>query len=204
MRLKSRTSATPHFVSHPAPSHAFLLLSVIFVCLGSASSLLAAGPPNNWTSLTSGNWQDAASWSLGILPAGNQSVSIANSGYKAVSISSSTASGFPASMTVSNLSISAPSNALSVLLLNYAGTSVPLHVLDVFSIGSGGSLQNYYSSLQVDGSNGVFYGGSVVIHKGAQFIQEGGLTVLKPTVELYGTMNATNATMNIGALNLGD
>jgi len=56
----------------------------------------------------------------------------------------------------------------------------------------------------VDGSNGVYYGGSFVIHDGAQFIQEGGLTVITPTVELYGTINATNATMNLGALNMGD
>jgi hypothetical protein len=179
---------------------------VIFVCLScTLPSLLAVGPQNSWTSLTSGNWQDASSWALGILPAGNQSVSIANAGYKAVSISSSTVSGFPASMTVSNLSVSAPSDALSVLLLNYAGTSVPLHVLDVCTIGANGSLQNYYSSLQVDGSNGVFYGGPFVVTDGGQFIQEGGLSVIKPTMEVRnGSINATNATMNIGALNLGD
>src|SRR5258706_11484667 len=57
----------------------------------------------------------------------------------------------------------------------------------------------------MDGSNGVYYGGSFVITDGGQFIQEGGLTVLKPTVELRnGTINATNATMNLGALNMGD
>jgi hypothetical protein len=182
-----------------------ILRGLVFGLFCTCSSVFADTPINAWINPGSAAWEDASSWSLGIRPASNQSISIANGGYKAVGISSSTVSGFPASLTVSNLSISAPSSALSVLLLNYAGTSVPLHVLDVGSVGANGSLQNFYSSLQVDGSNGVYYGGPFIIIDGGQFIQEGGLTVIKPTVELEnGTINATNATMNLGALNVGD
>src|SRR2546430_2599546 len=118
------------------------------------TSSFVSAQMNSWINPGSAAWEGASNWSLGIRPAANQTVSIANGGYKAVGISSSTVSGFPDSMTVSNLSVSAPANALSVLLLNYAGTSVPLHVLDVGSIGANGSIQNFYSSLQVDGSVG--------------------------------------------------
>src|SRR5205085_3088527 len=113
---------------------------------------------------------------------------------------SSTISGFPASLTVNNRTISAPSNALSTLLLNYAGTGVPRRILNAGSIGANGSLQNYYSSLQVDGWNTSVF----AVTDGGQLIQEGGLCVITPSVQLQnGTLNATNATMNLATLQLG-
>ena len=175
----------------------------ILVVLGALSqnSLLLAQTENSWTNPASGRWEDATNWFLGILPASNQNVSITNSGYKAVGILGSTVSGFPDSLTVSNLTVSAPGNALSTLLLNYTGTSVPLHVLNGCTIGANGSLQNFYSSLQVDGSNS----GSLLLTDGGQMIQEGGLTVITPSVLVQnGTINATNSTMNLGQLKLGN
>ncbi len=178
---------------------------VVLLIASAFTISLPAQVYNNWVNPASGAWEDAGNWSLGTRPAANQSVVIGNAGYKAVAISSSTVSGYPASLTVSNLTVSAPGSALSTLLLNYAGTSVPLHVGDICTIGANGSLQNYYSSLQVDGSNGVFYGGSFLLADGGKLIQEGGLTVIKPTIEVRnGSINATNATMNLGTLNFGD
>jgi hypothetical protein len=158
------------------------------------------GLVNNWINPGSDKWEHASSWSLGSLPASNETVNITNAGYKAVNIDSTTVFGYTASLTVSNFQVSAPGNALSTLLLNYAGTGVPLHVLNAGNIGANASLQNFYSSLQVDGAAG----GNLVITNGGQFIQEGGLTVVTPTVQLRnGTLNATNATMNLGPLEVG-
>ncbi len=53
---------------------------------------------NDWTNPASARWE-SASWSLGILPAANQTVSITNAGYKAVDIDSATLSGYPDSLT---------------------------------------------------------------------------------------------------------
>jgi hypothetical protein len=155
---------------------------------------------NSWTNLTSGHWEDP-SWSLGMLPAANQSIIITNAGYKAVGISESTLGGYPQTLTVSNLSISAPSNAISTLLLNYTGLGLPLRVLDGCAINSGGTLMNMYSSLEVDGSAG----GSFTI-SGGQFIQEGGLTMATNVplgITDGGSLNATNAAMSLGPVSVG-
>src|SRR5438045_2683299 len=84
---------------------------------------------NDWTNSSSAKWESPY-WSLGILPASNQAVNITNSGYKAVNIDSGTFSAYPSSLTVSNLQVSAPSNNLSTLLLNYTGLAAPVKVLD--------------------------------------------------------------------------
>jgi hypothetical protein len=122
---------------------------------------------------------------------------ITNAGYKAVGIWPSTVSNFPASLTVSNLTISAPANALSTLLLNYSGTTTPLRVLNGCTISTNGSLDNFYGAFEVDS-------GQWNINSG-QFIQEGGTSVATnaTTSVLGGNMNVTNADLNLGALYLG-
>src|SRR4051812_36387339 len=79
---------------------AILLAVSCVLCHGSAIAQV-----NSWTNPTSGNWDDQTAWSLGVLPTSSQSVMITNSGWKAVAINASTPVNFPASMTVSNLTI---------------------------------------------------------------------------------------------------
>src|SRR6185436_12753488 len=175
-----------------------LLALIIWVGPG---ALIQAQVVNSWINPGSGAWEDGTNWSLGSRPASGQSVAITNAGYKGVGISSATVSGFPGSMTVNNLSISAPGSALSALILNYFGTEIPLRVQNYAEIGANGSLQNFYSSLQVDGSTA----GSFGIIDGGQMIQEGGLTVITPSLQFQnGMLNATNATMNLGLMQLGN
>jgi hypothetical protein len=166
-----------------------------------AGTPVGGGTVNNWTNPASGRWDSAANWSLATLPASNQTVNITNAGYKAGNIDNATVSGFPNSLTVSNLSVSAPTNALSTLLLNYAGLGTPLKVLNDCTVGTNGTIANYYSSLEVDGSAG----GSLAI-AGGQFIQEGGVTVATTTnISITdGSLNATNASMTLGPVTLGN
>ncbi len=155
-------------------------------------------PLNNWTNSFSAKWE-STSWSLGTLPAPNQVVNIMNDGYKAVNIDSGTVSRFPSSLTVGSLEVGAPTNALSTLLLNYAGLDTPLRVLNSCVIGTNGTLLNLSSSFEVDGT-----AGGVLTIDGGTFTQEGGLTVVTPSVQvLNGSLNATNATMNLGPLQVG-
>src|SRR5207237_6008993 len=80
-----------------------------------------AGPVNSWINPTSGNWDQASNWSLGVLPGSSQSVIITNQGWKAVAINASTPSNFPASMTVTNLTVRGATNTENTLLLNSFG-----------------------------------------------------------------------------------
>jgi hypothetical protein len=168
-------------------------LSVLALALDAHCQLI-----NDWTNPASAKWE-SSSWSLGILPASNQTVNITNAGYKAVAIDNATFSGYPDSLTVSNLTISAPANGLSTLLLNYAETATPLKILSGCTIGTNGALDNYQSSFEVDGTNG----GELLLD-GGTFAQEGGQTVVNGPVDvLNGSIDATNANLTLGEVTLG-
>ena len=107
------------------------LVLFVFLC----APLVTEALDNKWISPSNGHWEDA-SWSLGVRPGANQSINITNGGYKAVQISSSTISGYPQTLTISNLYVAAPTNGLSTLLLNYTGLNVPLRVTDGCAIGA--------------------------------------------------------------------
>src|SRR5262245_34841200 len=106
-------------------------MKALSICL--ALGFLTTAPAqviNNWTNPFSARWDSITNWSLRSLPASNQTVNITNAGFKGVNIDFATVTNFPGSMTVSNLTVAAPSNALSTLLLNSTGINVPLKVLN--------------------------------------------------------------------------
>lgn len=113
----------------------------------------AAAQVNSWTSLTSGNWEDA-SWSLGTPPGTNQSILITNAGWKAVQISPNTSQNFPQTLNVNSIDIASPTNSSNELLLNYAGYATPLAVQSL-SVESNAFMIMDSSALQLDGPNGV-------------------------------------------------
>jgi hypothetical protein len=166
---------------------------LLFIGLGVCADPLV----NSWTNPLSAPWEGSTNWSLGQLPGSNQWVMITNAGYKGVGISSSSVSNFPASMTVSNLTISAPANALSTLLLNYSGTTTPLRVLNGCTISTNGSLDNFYSAFEVDSGQWNITNG--------QFSQEGGTTLATNarTSVVGGSMNLTNGDVKLGPLLVG-
>ncbi len=138
---------------------------------------VASAEVNSWTNSTSGNWDDAFAWSLGVLPESSQSVMITNSGWKAVAINPSTPANFPESMAVSNLTIRGAWDTENTLLLNSLGTSVPLSISNGLTLQDGAHLVNFNSGLIVQ--NGV------VIVTNAQIVQDGGF------------IRTTNALMNL-------
>jgi hypothetical protein len=75
---------------------------------------------------------------------------ITNAGWKAVAINPSTPVNFPSAMTVGSLTVDGPTNTENTLLLNFFGTTQPLHVLGDFNIESHGHLSMSSSGLQVD------------------------------------------------------
>ncbi len=119
---------------------------LLFAFLALVQSLDAQ--PNSWVSPGSGFWQDAFNWSAGP-PNLVQSMFITNAGVKTVSIDNNTVLSAPATMTVSNLTVTGNNNAL---LMNGAGLGVPLHIRREFDLHSGGVFQVGASALQEDGS----------------------------------------------------
>jgi hypothetical protein len=174
---------------------------LIFVLLATTVISVASGQvANNWINPASARWDSTSSWSLANLPGANQVVSITNGGYKAVNIDSLTAANYPSAMSVSNLAISAPTGALSTLLLNYPGLSVPLHILGGCEVNTNGTLQNLFGHLQVDGGDGRDFH---LIGRG-QYIQEGGQLVVNAPFNVFdGTANCTNGNTTLGPLTIG-
>jgi hypothetical protein len=154
---------------------------------------------NSWTNPHSARWDAVTNWSLYILPASDQTVVINNDGYKAVNIDSTTFASNSASVTINNLLVAAPANALSTLLLNYAGLNAPFRVLDNCFIGINGTIENLSSSFEVDGNAG----GQLVVD-GGTYSQEGGLAVVDaPVFVRSGSLNSTNGNLTLGNVTLG-
>src|SRR5436189_1981202 len=98
-----------------------LKYATILCSVGVLLTVSSQAQTNVWTKTTSGNWEEPF-WSLGTLPNSTQSVAIVNSGSKAVAINASTAQNFPASLTVSNLTVrNVGVNDTNTLLVNFVG-----------------------------------------------------------------------------------
>jgi hypothetical protein len=116
---------------------------------------------------------------MGVMPGSSQSVMITNSGWKAVAINPSTPVNFPDSMTVSNLTIRGAWDTENTLLLNYAGTTVPLTVLNGLTLQDDGRIVNFNSGLVVQGGT--------ILLTNTTMIQDGGF------------VRTTNAQMNLSS-----
>jgi hypothetical protein len=111
------------------------------------------GQVNSWTNGASAGWEQQY-WSLGTLPGANQTVTITNSGWKAVMISGATAASYPQTLTVSSIILSSPTNSFNTLLLNYAGVGNPL-VTGSLSIASNTAVTLLSSALAINGPAGI-------------------------------------------------
>jgi hypothetical protein len=117
-----------------------------------ARMVVAAGNTNNWTNSVSGKWENGTNWSLNVPPyTGHSLVSITNAGTKAVINDATTASQFPSTMTISNLTIGAPSGATNTLLLAHGGTNTPFRLFNALNVNSGGAVVVSNAALRLDG-----------------------------------------------------
>lgn len=129
------------------------------------TSTSAWAQTDSWINPGSGYWEDAASWSLGVLPNATQSVALTNAGWKALAVGPNTAENFPQSMQIQGMQIASPTNSFNTLLLNYSGFEVPLQMTSL-TIGSNSSVVALSSMLEVNtdtnGNGGnVLLGGTV-------------------------------------------
>ena len=130
-----------------------LKLTAGIALASSLFNLAAHAAPNVYTNTASGRWEVPSNWSLGAPGATNSSY-ITNpvpTTPITVTLDATTSSGFTNTMTVANLTISAPAGSYTnTLLLNSAGTSTPLHVISNLTILPGGALTILNSALTVD------------------------------------------------------
>jgi hypothetical protein len=80
------------------------------------------GQTNSWDSVLGGSWHDNR-WSAGVLPGTNQTILITSAGIKTVRIGPETVADFPETLHAESVTVSAPSDWRSTLLLDSTGTN---------------------------------------------------------------------------------
>jgi hypothetical protein len=145
----------------------FLLVSLIVT----PSAVTLAQTTNSWID-GSGKWETGTNWSQATAPSISDAAEfITNATSKTVTIDGLTSAGSPATMTISNLTISSLATS-NTLLLNKAGTITPLRVLNNLAINSGGVLVITNSALLVNGlaGGGIGDDGAVSLNSGSLLI----------------------------------
>src|SRR4051812_21857838 len=108
----------------------------------------AGSDVNSWTKSSSGYWEEPF-WSTGQLPSyADAAIMITNAGWKALAIGSGTTANYPNSLHIKSLTVDAPVDSHNLLLLNWAGVSVPLQA-DSMTVGTNGSLESHSSAMDV-------------------------------------------------------
>jgi hypothetical protein len=159
-----------------------------------ARLVTAAGTINSWTNSLSGKWETGANWSLGVPPfSGHSLVLITNAATKTVNNDAATASGFPTTLTVSNLIIGAPTGATNTLLLAHGGTSTPLRILKTLNLSSGGAMVISNATVNLEGPPSSFS------HlNGALTLQEGAFNATNSSQFYIGSTNSGSLTVSGG------
>ena len=123
---------------------AFCAVALAFL----AAAIAPSFAENIWTKTTSGYWEEPY-WSAGHLPTFTDGrILFTNAGWKALAIGSATTANYPDSLRLTNLTVDAPPDSHNLLLLNWAGLSVPLHA-DSLLLGANGSLDSHFSAMDV-------------------------------------------------------
>jgi hypothetical protein len=152
------------------------------VAVNAILATVSQAQTNSCISSTDGFWDESRLWSLNKPPSIKQSaILITNAASETITIDSITASSFASTLTITNLSVSAPSGSIDTLYLDNTGT-IALHILDGLAVGvnfdgaglripAGGELISTNSTLIVDGLLGgqlddedtmVIVGGSLI------------------------------------------
>src|SRR5687767_6643500 len=101
---------------------------------------------NAWTKPGSGLWVEPF-WSCGRLPAAGDTIAFTNAGSKSLEIGPTTTANFSNTLSLFSLKVDAPAESSNQILLNNAGTNVPLDVL-FLAVGTNASFVSYSSAVK--------------------------------------------------------
>ena len=172
------------------------ILSMLVICSN------VHGQANSWINTNFGKWETNSNWSLGVAPTNTQSgIFITNAFSKTVTIDSITSGSFPGTMTISNLTLSAPASPVSfnTLFLNNSGIGTPLRILNNFTISSNATLLVYSNSTVLANVTP----GSVLTIDGGGFVNlldGGALIATNGDISVLGSSGVGEMVVNNGKL----
>jgi hypothetical protein len=143
---------------------------------------------NAWTKPTSGFWEEEF-WSCGRLPAPDQgTIALTNAGSKSVEIGQTTTANFSNALSLFAVNIDAPAGSSNQILLNNAGTNVPLDVL-FFTVGTNASLASHASAVKAYDLD--IYGSALVAESSSLIVNR---------IRLLGNLILSNSYSRVGFL----
>lgn len=139
--------------------------AIIVATLAIFVAYAARADDNSWTA-ASDKWETGSNWSLGVPPTNTQStILITNDTTKTVTIDATTSGNSPDTLTINDLTVSAPVNSTNTLFLSNAGIGTPLQILDQLTIGDGGVL--LITGSAINAANGFSVNGAVTLLDGS-------------------------------------
>lgn len=181
----------------PSPLNGITYDGGSFVAVGNNGFIVQSlsGGTNEWLKSTSGNWEEPF-WSLGPPSFTNSLVAFRNPGFKALAIGPNTTANYSNSLAVNYLTVDGPTNSSNLLLLNFAGTNVPLFVNSDFILGTNGAVLSYASALK---------GGSFYLSGPATFAENSAVAFSKIVAGTNANvaLNLTNSSLSVGLFQLG-
>jgi T5SS/PEP-CTERM-associated repeat protein len=179
------TQYSPAQTTDPNPGVA---ISKIAVSTNYADVYNFLTPTNSWTD-GNGKWETGSNWSLSMAPSTFDLADlITNAGNNTVTIDATT-TNTPSTMTIGNLTISAPPGSTNTLVLDHAGTT-PFSVLSTLVLGSNGAVV-VNNSFVVAGS---------VTNAGLIQANSGTLVFLGPNTGTNDTLTGAVTVTNGGAI----
>ena len=155
---------------------------------------ISHGQPDSWTNSVSGKWEDLLNWSSGVPSITHSAVLVTNAGTKVVTINAATAIGAPSTLTISNLTLSAPVGDTNTLRLSNVG-AIPVQLVGGLSMPGNASLLVYTNS-QLVVTNGTMSVGSTSV---AQLTVSAGSVRGADVYVTRGALNVAGGTVTLSA-----
>ncbi len=175
---------------------------LLAVGLTLAGALTVQAQNNSWTNTGDGFWQDATNWSAGAPSITQSALLITNAGTKTATIDGTT-TNFPGTLTISNLTVTAPVGSANTLSIDGIGSAVPFVVLSNLTVNARGVLTVAGSAVNV--GNNTLVGAAAGVASfhltGGSFTNSGDVTIGSAT-GASGTWIINGGAHRIGA-NLG-
>jgi T5SS/PEP-CTERM-associated repeat protein len=132
--------------------------------------LSAQGTTNSWITTSSGSWEQAADWSLGLPSTTNAAVLITNTVSKTITVSSNTFAAAPGSVTNFGVQFSGPSGSTNTLLVENTPVGNPFVMVDLtVSTNAVAIITNATMQVGISGSGTLTIDGHLQVGPGGLF-----------------------------------
>ena len=125
--------------------------------VNNTNSLFSSPGTNSWINGGIGKWETGTNWSAGTPAITQPAILITNANSKVITIDGITTNS-PNTLTISNLTVSAPTGTTNTLLLNNAGAVVPLSALTGLTIETNGAVVVNNSVILIQPSSPLYIG----------------------------------------------